>query len=195
MVVEPPANRDTPLLPERIEGDGLLLRRWRVADAQMQHRAVAESIEHLRPWLAWAAAEAPSLDERRRMLAGWEEQWSHGGDVYLAVVVGDAIAGSAGLHRRLGPGVLEIGYWIHPAFVRRGLATRTVRLLTDAVFSRTDISCVEIHHDKANVASGRIPQRVGYAFVAQTPDVPSAPGEIGIDCTWRMTRDDWAALQ
>ena len=127
------------------------------------------------------------------MLAEWEEQWVQGGDVVLAVVVCDVIAGSAGLHRRRDPDVLEIGYWIHPAFLRRGLATRTVGLLTDAAFSLTDIDAVEIHHDKANVASAGVPERAGYTFVGETPDAASAPAEVGIDCAWRMTRRDWAA--
>jgi ribosomal-protein-serine acetyltransferase len=53
---------------------------------------------------------------------------------------------------------------------------------------------VEIHHDKANTRSGGIPRRLGYVFAGEAPDAPAtpaAPGEVGIDCTWRMTRDAW----
>jgi hypothetical protein len=56
-------------LPERIEGEGVLLRRWVVADAEAQHRAVAESAEHLRPWMAWMASKPQPLEQRRTMIA------------------------------------------------------------------------------------------------------------------------------
>src|SRR5437588_7054280 len=42
------------VLPERIQGaEGLLLRRWAVDDAEGLGQAVAESLEHLRPWMSW----------------------------------------------------------------------------------------------------------------------------------------------
>lgn len=181
------------VLPERVEGDGLVLRRWRPADAALQHRAVVESIAHLRPWMAWAANEPQPLERRREMLAEWESAWASGGDVAFAVLFDGRVAGSAGLHRRRGPGALEIGYWIHPEFLRRGFATTAARLLTDAAFSVDEIERVEIHHDKANVASAGVPRRLGYTLVGEAPDRRSAPAEAGIDCTWRMTRDEWAA--
>jgi len=40
-----------------------------------------------------------------------------------SVIVDGEIAGSIGLHGRIGPGALEIGYWVHRAWTRRGLAT------------------------------------------------------------------------
>jgi RimJ/RimL family protein N-acetyltransferase len=61
--------------------------------------------------------------------------------------------------------------------------------------SRFPASSVEIHHDKANVASAGVPRRLGYTYVSEQPDEPTAPGEIGIDCTWRVTRSDWLARQ
>jgi ribosomal-protein-serine acetyltransferase len=179
-------------LPEWIEGDGVLLRRWRVADAELQHQAIVESLDHLRPWMPWVAQEPQPLARRREMLAGWEREWEEEGDVYLAVVVNGRIAGSTGLHRRRGPGALEIGYWVHPDFVRRGVATTVARLLTDAAFGLDGIERVEIHHDRANAASAGVPRRLGYTLKAETPSTPSAPGEAGIDCAWSITREEWA---
>src|SRR5947199_713703 len=44
-------------LPERIEDERIVLRRWRVSDAALLQQAVEESMEHLRPWMG--------LDRRR----------------------------------------------------------------------------------------------------------------------------------
>ncbi len=170
-----------------------MLRRWRPADAELQHRAIVESIEHLRPWMAWVASEPLSLDRRRQMLAEWDSAWASGATFNFAVLFEGRAVGSAGLHRRRGPGALEIGYWIHPRFLRHGFATTAARLLTDAAFAVDEIERVEIHHDKANVASAGVPQRLGYTFVGENPTRRLAPAETGIDCTWRMTRREWGA--
>ncbi len=178
-------------MPDRIEGDGVLLRRWLVTDAEVLGRAVEESDDHLRPWMAWMEHEPQTLEQRRAMLAEREREWSRGGDVMLGTFVGDEVAGSCGLHRRRGPSALEIGYWIHPSFTGRGLATTVARMLTDVAFSVPGITHVEIHIDKANVASLGVPRRLGFGFLGEAPDEVSAPSEVGVDCAWRMERDRW----
>lgn len=135
------------------------------------------------------AQEPQTVEQRRAMLTEREREWSEGGDVMLAILVGDQVAGSCGLHRRRGPAGLEIGYWIHPSFTRRGLATTAARMLCDAAFALPGITHVEIHHDKANRASASVPRRLG--FRGETPDEATAPAEVGIDCAWRMDRDSW----
>ena len=149
------------LLPERIEGEEVSLRLWRATDAEAQATAIAESAGHLRPWMGFMTDLPRSIQARRAMLSEWEIEWSKGGDAVYGIFVGDAVAGSCGIHRRRGPHSLEIGYWLHPSFVGRGLATTTVRLLIDAAFSFPEITRVEIHHDKANVRSSAIPRRLG----------------------------------
>jgi len=178
-------------LPERIEGDGVLLRRWRVADAEALARAVTESKDHLRPWMGWMAGEPQTLEERRAMLAQREREWRAGGGVMLGIFVQGAVAGSCGLHRRLGPSALDIGYWVHRSFTRRGLATTAARLLTKAALSRPEITHVEIHTDKGNSVSAGVPQRLGYRLVAERPDERNAPAELGIKRIWRMDREVW----
>jgi ribosomal-protein-serine acetyltransferase len=182
------------VLPERIEGgDELLLRRWVAADAEALGGAVAESADHLRPWMAWIADEPVSLELRRARIAEWERDWSHGGDVILGTFVDGRVAGGGGLHQRVGPGGLEIGYWIHRAYLRRGLATRAAQLLTDAAFTVPGITFVEIHHDKANRASAGAPRKLGFEWLGESPDEPEAPAEIGIECRWRMEKESWLA--
>jgi ribosomal-protein-serine acetyltransferase len=176
-------------LPHRIEADGLLLRRWTVADAAAQHEAIVANLAHLEPWMAWVALEPQPLEDRVAMLARWEREWRAGGDVLLAVLADGRIAGSCGLHRRRGPRTLEIGYWIHVDFLRRGFATRAAAALTATALSTPGIECVEIHHDQANQASGAIPRRLGYRFVGELPDRPEAPAEVGVDCVWRLQRE------
>jgi ribosomal-protein-serine acetyltransferase len=182
------------VLPERIEGaDGLLLRRWTPGDAEALGRAVGESIDHLRPWMGWIAQEPTSIEDRSARLEEWERDWRRAGDVVLGIFLFDRVVGSCGLHRRIASDGLEIGYWIHPSFTRRGLATRAAWLITDAALAQPDISHVEIHHDKANVASAGVPRKLGFQFIGEGRDDPEAPADLGVEWRWRMDKEIWQA--
>jgi ribosomal-protein-serine acetyltransferase len=180
------------VLPETAAGYGITLRRWRPIDVELLHRAVTESVKHLRPWMEWVEAEPVSIEERLEWLRAREQEWRDGGDANYAVLDdGKSALGACGLHRRRGPRTVEIGYWTHPAYLRRGVATSSARLLTDLAFRLPSIDAVEIHHDKANGASRGVPMRLGYEFIGEEPDDRQAPAEVGFDCTWRTTRLVW----
>ena len=182
------------LLPERIAGpDGLLLRRWQTADAEALGRAVGESVEHLRPWMDWAAEEPLPLRRRRARIEAWGLDWAEGRDVVLGVFLGEEIIGGCGLHRRIAPDGLEIGYWIHPAHLRRGWATCVAGLLTDAALGLPEITHVEIHHAKANQASAGVPRKLGFSWLGEGPGELGASADVVIKWRWRMDRASWEA--
>jgi len=166
----------------------MLLCCWRVGDAEAQAAALAESADHLRPWMAFMNEPPLSLGARREMLSTWERERLAGGDAIYGIFIEDSIAGSTGLHRRRGPDALEIGYWVHSAFTRRGVASRSAGLLIEAAFAVEGIERVEIHHDKANVRSARVPRKLGFRFAGEEPDEADAPAEVGIDCAWVLER-------
>ncbi len=118
--------------------------------------------------------------------------WEAGGDSVLGVFREGQPIGGTGLHRRLGPDVLEIGYWIDAAHTGNGFATELVRALTTAAFAVPGIPRVEIHHDEANVASGAIPRRRGFTLARQDERQPTAPAEVGVEYQWVMWREDWS---
>jgi ribosomal-protein-serine acetyltransferase len=167
------------------------VRRWRVADAEALCEAVSESLETLLPWMGWAHEPLFSVAERRLEISRAEKNWASSGESRYGIFVGDTVAGSCGLHRRVGPRGLEIGYWLVPQFTGRGIATLAARMLTDAAFTLPVVEYVEIHHDRANKRSGAVPERLGYRLLADVPEPPKAPGDIGIECQWRVTRAEW----
>lgn len=181
-------------LPEVVETPRLVLRRWRVEDAPRLHEAVTASVEHLRPFMAWIAAEPVPLAAREARIIEWEQDWADGGDVTYGVWADDQVVGGTGLHRRLGADGLEIGYWIHVDHVEQGYATELARALTSTALAQPGVTRVEIHHDEANVRSARVPQRLGYARIEVAERQPQAPGEVGVEWQWRMTTPVWMAL-
>ncbi len=176
------------LPPETLSYAAVSLRRWRAGDAELCFRLVTESLEHLRPWMPWAANEY-GLAAAREYLDRCEADWAAGTAFQYLIQVGGSPAGSAGLMARIGPGGLEIGYWVHPAFTGRGVATSASAALTEAAFGLPDIDRVEIQHDELNLASGRVPAKLGYQHVGtRESSFERAPGESGMSKVWRITR-------
>jgi len=178
-----------------LHSDRLVLRRWRVEDVDALTSAITESLEHLRPWMPWIAFEPSSRDERLALIRQWSHDWEHGGDMVVGAFLGELAVGGAGLHRRLGPDSLEIGYWVHSDHLRRGYAVEIAEALTTAAFTLDGIDRVEIHIDEANTRSAGVPLALGFALAGSAPDTAVAPGESGIECRWTMTREDWVSAE
>src|ERR1019366_10602932 len=103
------------MLPERLEEDGLVLRRWVVGDAEALHAVIAESASHLRPWVTWVEEEDISIEGRRVFIAECEREWQGGGSVLLGMFVGERIAGGCSLSVRAdAAGGGGGGYWPAP---------------------------------------------------------------------------------
>jgi ribosomal-protein-serine acetyltransferase len=169
----------------------LAIRPWLASDAPALNVAITESIEHLRPWMSWIATEPLSLAERQSVIARWERKRRAGGDMVFGMFIGAVVVGGCGLHRRLGPDGLEIGYWVHAAHVRRGHAASVAAMLTSVAFSYPEIELVEIHCDRANHPSQGVPRRLGFTLVGQRTKPVQAPNETGLQDVWRVTRSDW----
>ena len=177
-------------LPTTTSSARLTMRLWEPDDAPALSAAVTASLEHLRPWMPWAAV-APTAEDERELIGMFADVWRAGGEAVYGVFAGDAIVGGTGLHRRAGPDTLEIGYWIHVDHIGRGYATEVSAALTDVAFTVDGIEFVEIHHDAANVRSAAVPAKLGFVHVATRPDIAAAPAEVGEDWTWRVDRDAW----
>jgi ribosomal-protein-serine acetyltransferase len=173
---------------EVLTGDGVTLRRWRTEDAALVHRVVNESLDHLAPWMPFAA-RGYTLADGVTFLTSSVEDWDQGRNFNYAIIALDGnLAGSCGLMSRPEDG-FEIGYWLHAAYTGQGLATRaTAALVAEAL--RVGAAYVMIRHDEANVRSRAIPERLGFTFVERrTPIVEKlTSARVGVDVVWRLER-------
>jgi RimJ/RimL family protein N-acetyltransferase len=172
----------------RITVGDLIVRPWRADDAEELSVAIEASLDELRPWMPWAADEPRTLAERE----AWIE--ASGADVLGILAADDRTAlGGTGLHRRVGEGGIEIGYWVRSGHTGKGIATCVAAALTRYAFSLPDIDRVEIHCDQANGASAAVPRKLGFTLISVEPDGIAAPGETGQSMTWRLTREQLPA--
>ena len=176
---------------ETLDLGRLALRRWRLDDIDEQAAVVERSVAHLTPFMGWAA-EA-DLDMSREYLERCARQWAarEAFQYSMRSADDDAIVGSCGLMSRIGAGALEIGYWVAVDRVRQGFATLAVAGLTDAAFGLPGIERVEIHHDRANEVSGRVPARLGFTRLREEPVAPTAPDETGTHVVWAIQAAEW----
>lgn len=172
--------------PERVDLGDLVLRRERVGDELLLVPALVANLEHLRPWMPWSTAENATAAAQRARLVKVSEAWDESKDhSYLLLDASEStLIGVIGMHRRIGPDAIEIGYWVTTDAQGRGCATRAAAALTQAALELDDVSRVEIHCDQANVRSAKVPQRLGYRLDRIEADDIEAPGEIGQSMIW-----------
>lgn len=143
------------------------------------------NLEHLAPWMPWASAASAGIEAQRERLARAADSWDGGSDFeFLLVREEPTVLGVFGLHRRIGPGAIEMGYWLSQNATGRGYATTAARALTDAALRLDDVNTVEIHCDQANVRSRRVPERLGYRLERVEEDQVEAPAEVGRSMIW-----------
>lgn len=155
----------------RIHTARLVIRCWNPLDAPLLKAAVDESAEHLKPWMPWAHAEPEELQKKVERLRQWRGYFDLGQDFVYGIFDPQEtrVLGGTGLHTRLGPGALEIGYWIHKDFIHRGLATETAAALTRVAFELHKVRRVEIHCEPRNLSSAAVPRKLGYTHEATLP--------------------------
>jgi RimJ/RimL family protein N-acetyltransferase len=177
---------DTPA--ETLTDGEITLTRWRPDEVDVVHRVVADSVEHLAPWLIWAAT-GYGEQEAAEFLEMTTKSWTSGEAFDYAIRAADGeVIGGCGMMARIGPGGLEIGYWLSHHHTGRGIMTKTVRLLAAEAF-RIGADRVEIMHDVLNVRSGAVPERLGFTKIEQRPsDQPRTSATSGFDQIWRLTR-------
>jgi RimJ/RimL family protein N-acetyltransferase len=172
--------------PEVLKRGPATLRRWQFGDEEALYIAVIESQDHLRPWMPWAPGYSrPSAFE---FVIACDRDWDTGVAFNYAITVDGAIAGSCGLMARIGPGGLEIGYWVHRDYVRRGLATASTEALTDAAFGLPGVDRVEIVHDELNAFSEAVPRKLGFTRAGQRTLDMVPEGGTGLGIVWRRFR-------
>lgn len=110
MTTEPPAAMTT----EPSAAGTLVLRRWRVEDAAALREAVDESLDSLKLWMSWAHEEPSPLHVLEARLRAYADDFAANRRWRYAVWLGPTgpLVGGASLHPRVGPGALEVSYWV-----------------------------------------------------------------------------------
>lgn len=101
----------------------------------------------------------------RQAIRGWGDEWATGAP-RRTFAMRDAetgvLAGGCEIRIVRGEGTAEMSYWTFPAWRRRGLATRAVRLACAWAFAELGMSRMELQIEPDNVASRRVAEAAGF---------------------------------
>lgn len=166
--------------PEMINAGDIVLKRWEPAWADEAAAAVRESLPELTPFLPWAH-DGYGLDDSHTFLRASWDNWEAGTEFNYAIFtgVGDLI-GSIGLMTRMGPGTLEIGYWMRTPWAGRGHMTAAVDTLARVALTLDGVERVTVRYDEANKASAAVAAKAGFVEVDRERREPTAPGETEV---------------
>ncbi len=169
-----------------INAGEIVLKKWELDWSDAAAAAVRESLPELSRFMPWATGEYDAGSAREfaeRSAADWETGAAYQYAIFTTV---GELAGSAGLIARVGPGALEIGYWVHSDHTGRGYATKAARSLAQVGLSLPGIERIVIKHDAANPASGAVAAKAGFTEVGREPKEPDTAEASGVDVIWEF---------
>ena len=178
----------------RIRTDRLVIRCFDPVDAQLMIEALEASLEHLKPWMAWAHNEPESLEKKIERMRINRGEFDLGVDFAYGIFdpAETRILGGTGLHTRVGPGAREIGYWIHKDFTDQGLATESSAALVQVGFEIEKLDRVEIHCTPENVRSSAVPRKLGFTHEATLRRrTPFGNAKMRDSMIWTMFAEDY----
>jgi len=145
-----------------------VIRCYEPRDAALLKDAVDSSLEHLRPFMPWVNNEPQSVDDKVELCRSFRAAFDSGDNFVYATFDRSEreLLGGTGLHPRVGPGGLEIGYWTRASATRQGIATESSAALTRAAFEVCGADRVEIRIDPRNEASFGVPMALGFPVEA-----------------------------
>ena len=149
---------------DELAGERVLVRPYRVEDAEALREAVEESREHIRAWLPFADAHQ-SIEETRDWITHTIAQWLLRENMGTGVFLREdgAFLGGLGLHIRSWEiGFFEIGYWLRASAEGHGYMREAVSLLIE--FAARDLlaSRLEIRCDARNARSAGVAESLGF---------------------------------
>ena len=181
--------------PYRIVTPRIVLRCYQPTDAQALETAIHASLDHLKPWMPWAHDEPEPLEAKVERLRMFRGKFDLDQDYVYAIFSPDEsrLIGGTGLHPRVGPDALEIGYWIAAADAEKGYATEASAALTRVAFEVAGVRRMEILCDPRNVRSAAVPRKLGYTLEATLRGRVAVPGGPAYDLmSWTLLRDEYA---
>lgn len=150
---------------QRIETDRLILRRYKIEDADAMYKNWASDSE-VTKFLTWQPH--PSVDVSRSIIEDWLKEYSDKKYYQWAIVLKDngnePIGSISVVHMNEDISMVHIGYCLGRAWWRRGIMSEALKAVTDFMFDTVEVDRVESRHDPRNPNSGKVMQKCGMKY-------------------------------
>lgn len=150
---------------QRIETDRLILRRYKIEDADAMYKNWASDSE-VTKFLTWQPH--PSVDVSRSIIEDWLKEYSDEKYYQWAIVLKDngnePIGDISVVHMKEDISMVHIGYCLGRAWWRRGIMSEALKAVMDFMFDTVEVNRVESRHDPMNPNSGKVMQKCGMKY-------------------------------
>ena len=142
-----------------------MLRPFRRRDANAIHDAVNESIDDLRPWLAWASLDY-SKAVTQHFIRDSSSAWDDGRAFDFAIRrpedpdrhVGNVSVWFTSRANHVG----EVGYWVRSSETRKGICTEATARVLQIAFEELHMHRVTLRVAVGNRGSERVAEKLGF---------------------------------
>ena len=141
----------------------IMLRPFKLQDAEPSYKAICESMDELIPWLQFCHPDY-SIEETRLWLSSRDEDWKAGKSYDFAILDAESSAflGGCGLNQVNDEcKMANLGYWVRTVRTGSGIATAVVLLLAKFGFKELKLNRIEIMVDVENKRSQRVAEKTG----------------------------------
>lgn len=150
---------------QRIETDRLILRRYKIEDADAMYKNWASDSE-VTKFLTWQPHS--SVDVSRSIIEDWLKKYSDEKYYQWAIVLKDngnePIGDISVVHMNEDISMVHIGYCLGRAWWRRGIMSEALKAVTNFMFDTVEVNRVESRHDPRNPNSGKVMQKCGMKY-------------------------------
>jgi RimJ/RimL family protein N-acetyltransferase len=176
--------------PYRIVTPSVVLRPFEPADAPAVHQLIADNLDHLRPWVAWAADEPKPLDEKLREVRSWRAAFDLDLAWHWAMLAADDGALVGGVNaNRVGDDAVDVGGWVGLTRARRGYNLDGAAAVTRVAFEVTGFTRVQAITDPCNERSNALMRKLGFTHEATTRHLEH--GERKDEFVWSILATEW----
>lgn len=174
-------------VPESFESERMVIRMPLPGDGYAINAAIVESLEELKPFVHWAnrPLQTPETSEAISLQGRVDYLNRNSFRLHLIDKQSGELVGCSGLffadwHLRK----FEIGYWMRTSYAGKGLMTEAIEAITRFGIEILGANRLEIRCDPLNVASTRIPEKLGYhlegVLRVSKPDVHGNPADEAV---------------
>jgi len=167
-------------VPESILTERLLLRCWKVSDAEKLLPILKSNVDHLKDWIPERVSAPAPLTELKRRLTSFNNDFISQKEFRFAIFSNEEkeLFGEVSLfprsadervHLNIADRV-EIGYWLRSDATGLGYAMEASKAMIELSNSFLKMKRIEIRCDAANVPSAAIPKKLGFILAEIMPD-------------------------
>lgn len=139
----------------------------------------------------------PSVDDlsgvRAKYVRKTMERWARDEGFITGICADGRLIGTFGAALDNTNCCASLGYWVGKDFEGRGIATRSVRAVTDLLFRQREIQRVELRAQPTNRRSRAVAERCGFKLEGTLRQSAWVHDRLVDFCMFSILREEWLA--